>query len=86
MAGCTRPVLSEADTKTAGIIFYGLPLASSKMSRERELSPPPEPEPEEEESGPSVAQILLDKLREKPEPESDYVQPAPIPTPLSNGE
>src|SRR3954451_23119736 len=37
----------QLDTKTAGIVLYGLQLASANMGRERELFPP-EPEEEEE--------------------------------------
>ncbi len=56
------------DKHNGGLILYGLQLASNNLSRFRELYPPPPPEEdEEEESCPSLAQILLDRLREGPE-------------------
>ena len=78
------------DKHNAGLILYGLQLASNNLSRFRELSPPPPPEAEEEEgsSGESLAELLLRTLRE--EPAQSASEPpnfeAPIPTPLSNGE
>ena len=77
----------QLDTKTAGIVLYGLQLASANMGRERELFPP-EPEEEEESSCPSLAQILLDRLREGSEPSASEPPnfEAPIPAPLTNGE
>jgi len=77
----------QLDTKTAGIVLYGLQLASANMGRERELFPP-EPEEEEESSCPSLAEILLDRLREGPG-QSASEPPnfeAPIAAPLTNGE
>ena len=76
----------QLDTKTAGIVLYGLQLASANLGRERELFPP-EPEEEEESSCPSLAQILLDRLREGPEPSASEPPnfEAPIPAPLTGG-
>ena len=77
------------DTKTAGIVLYGLQLASANIGRERELFPP-EPEEEEQEgsSGESIAELLLRTLRESPDQTASEPRnfEAPIPTPLSNGE
>ena len=76
------------DKSNAGLILYGLQLASNNLSRFRELYPPPPPEEEEESSCPSLAQILLDRLREGPD-EAASEPPnfeAPIATPLTNGE
>jgi hypothetical protein len=82
-----RLLNKQLDTKTAGIVLYGLQLACANMGRERELFPP-EPEEEEESSGPSLVQILLDRLREGPEPSASEPPnfEAPIPAPLTNGE
>jgi len=82
-----RLLNKQIDTKTAGLILYGLQLASANMGRERELFPP-EPEEEEESSCPSLAQILLDRLREGPEPSASEPPnfEAPIAAPLTNGE
>ncbi len=78
------------DKSNAGLILYGLQLASNNLARFRELYPPPPPpeEEEEENSCPSLAEILLDRLREgppQPAPEPPGFE-APIPTPLSNGD
>ncbi len=76
------------DKHNGGLILYGLQLASNNLSRFRELYPPPPPEEdEEEESCPSLAQILLDRLREGPDqaPSEPPNFEAPIPTPLSGG-
>ena len=72
------------DKSNAGLILYGLQLASNNLSRFRELYPPPPPE-EEEESGPSLVQILLDRLREGPEPSASEPPnfEAPIAAPLT---
>jgi hypothetical protein len=75
------------DKHNAGLILYGLQLASSNLSRFRELYPPPPPPEEEDDSRPSLASELLAALREdlakasEPEP----IQELPIPTPLTNG-
>lgn len=77
------------DKSNAGLILYGLQLASSNLARFRELYPPPPPEEEEEESGQSLAALLLSKLREdpsQPQPASEPAFEAPIPEPLTNGE
>ncbi len=65
----SRLLNKHIDTKTAGIILYGLQLASANMGRERELFPP-EPE-EEEERCPSLAQILLERLGVSTEPTAE---------------
>ncbi len=52
------------DTKTAGVLLYALQLSTSNISRERDVFPPPPPEEEEIEQPPSLAQILLAKLRD----------------------
>ena len=75
------------DKSNAGLILYGLQLASNNLSRFRELYPPPPPE-EEEECCPSLAQILLDRLgvgAEQSASEPPNFE-APIATPLTNGE
>ncbi len=78
------------DKSNAGLILYGLQLASNNLARFRELYPPPPPEEEEEESGQSLAALLLSKLREDPSKPQPASEPpgfeAPIPEPLSNGE
>ena len=52
------------DRHNAGLILYGLQLASSNLARFRELYPPPPPHEEEDESRPSLAGELLAALRE----------------------
>jgi hypothetical protein len=77
------------DKSNAGLILYGLQLASNNLSRFRELYPPPPPEEEEEESGESLAELLLRTLREDPSKPQTTEPPgfvAPIPMPLTNGE
>ena len=79
------------DKHNAGLILYGLQLASNNLSRFRELYPPPPPE-EEEESRPSLARELLAKLCEdlakgsQSAPVPEHVKELPIPQPLTGGE
>ena len=81
-----RLLNNQIDTKTAGIILYGLQLASANMGRERELFPP-EPEEEEESSCPSLAQILFERLGVTEPSASDPPNfEAPIAAPLTDGE
>ena len=80
------------DKHNAGLILYGLQLASSNLSRFRELYPPPPPPEEEDEPRPSLASELLAALREdiakasEPEQVPSPIKELPIPTPLTNGE
>jgi hypothetical protein len=77
------------DKSNAGLILYGLQLASNNLARFRELYPPP-PAPEEEEgSGDSLAALLLRKLGVDPSEPQTTEPPgfvAPIPMPLTDGE
>jgi hypothetical protein len=84
-----RLLNNQIDTKTAGLILYGLQLASANMGRERELFPPPPQEDDEEEQpGESLAELLLRTLREEPAPSASEPPnfEAPMPAPLTNGE
>ena len=78
------------DKHNAGLILYGLQLASSNLARFRELYPPPPPPEEEDEPRPSLAGELLAALREDiakvSEPVPSPIEELPIPTPLTNGE
>ena len=77
------------DRHNAGLILYGLQLASSNLARFRELYPPPPPPEEEEESRPSLAGELLAALREDlakataPALVPARIQELPIPEPLT---
>jgi hypothetical protein len=84
-----RLLNNQIETKTAGLILYGLQLASANMGRERELFPPPPQEEDEvEQSGESLAALLLRTLREEPAPSASEPPnfEAPIAAPLTNGE
>jgi hypothetical protein len=61
-----RGIISgDIDHKTAWLLLYSLQLSTSNLAKQRDVfPPPPESEPEEEEQPPSLAKILLDKLRE----------------------
>jgi hypothetical protein len=79
------------DKNNAGLILYGLQLASNNLSRFRELYPPPPRPEEEEESRPSLAGELLAALREDlakataPAPVPQRIEELPIPEPLTGG-
>ncbi len=59
-------VSGDIDHKTAWLLLYSLQLSTANLSKQRDVfPPPPPPEPEEEEDQPpSLAQILLGKLRD----------------------
>ena len=75
------------DTKMAGTLLYALQLSTTNlMYYDREVFPPPPPEKEKEQ--PSLAKLLLEKLREDcpstfSEEEHQRVFNKPHPNPLA---
>ncbi len=59
-------VAGDIDHKTAWLLLYSLQLSTSNIAKQRDVFPPPEPEEEEKEEPPSLAKLLLEKLRENP--------------------
>jgi hypothetical protein len=58
-------VSNTIDHKTAWLLLYSLQLSTSNLAKQRDVFPPPPPAKEEEsDEPPSLAQILLAKLRD----------------------
>jgi len=61
-------ICHQIDNKTAGILLYALQLSTTNLTCERDVFPPPPPEEDDEEDNrhKSLAEILLERLREDP--------------------